>query len=242
MRAWEQKINTFQEYSILENISLIQENHKLKSNLNNIHSSYYFFINLKYLIKMDIKKQNLNLLNEFLGIFEELPNSIINGLLKNTSDQDEINVIKSFSATFSNQFKELSVYIKENHIKLSKQRQADTERFLRISSGLTLVKDANTLSSNLNSPISRIGVSGIIAEIKKIILAIFSIFGISLPQWILDIVNLIDEILNDILSIGNSRLSNTLSKKEQNYLAELTQLAKLKKATDYMNNEDEEEE
>lgn len=53
---------------------------------------------------------------------------------------------------------------------------------------------------------------------------------------------LIDEIINFILSIGSPRLANTLSRRHQDYLAELTRLEDLKRAQSWRNNNEEEEE
>jgi hypothetical protein len=116
------------------------------------------------------------------------------------------------------------------------------EQILKVSSGVTLVKDAKLLSQNVGSTISRIGISDIIHQIKKIIrIILVDILGLD-PGAVDFWLEVLDELINILLSIGSFRLANTLSKMHQNYLAELTQFEKLKKASETSNNNEDEEE
>lgn len=52
----------------------------------------------------------------------------------------------------------------------------------------------------------------------------------------------IDEIFDAIFSDGSPKIADTLSKMETNYLAELTQLTKFQRATEFRYAEEDEEE
>ncbi|WP_405225200.1 hypothetical protein [Dokdonia sp. Asnod1-B02] len=95
---------------------------------------------------------------------------------------------------------------------------------------------------SIGSLVGKLGIDRIIKEIKKIIYTILDMIGIKLPKWLDKIINLIDEIIAFILSGGSSKMMTTFSIQEQNYLNELTQLAKLEQAHQFKFQEDEDEE
>lgn len=186
-------------------------------------------------------KQNQTLVQEFILLIEQLPNDIISTALKFSNDEDEKAIINAFATPFSEQFKEISVHLTEISSKSSKQQLAEAEKFMKLSAGNTLVKNLKIALPSIGSIIGKLGIDGIVKEIKKIITKLLEIFHINLPGWVNDIVNLIDEILKDILGLGSSKVRTALSIEEQNYLKELTELAKLKKATRDLSIEDEED-
>lgn len=65
--------------------------------------------------------------------------------------------------------------------------------------------------------------------------------GTSLPKWLDGLLNIIDEIFDAIFSAGSAKMASTLSVQEQNYLSELTQLAKLQQANQFKYQDDEDE-
>jgi hypothetical protein len=190
---------------------------------------------------METKKQNQSLLQEFLRTIEQIPSDIVTELLKVTSDEDEKNIINAFAPTLNNQFKEVSLYLNELSAKATKQKLSEVEKFLKISSSVSLAKNLKIALPSIGSIVGKLGIDGIIKEIKKIIMAIFDILGIKLPKWVITLINLIDEIIADLFGGGSIKLKSALSQAEQNYLAELTQLAKLEKARNYKIEEEEEE-
>ena len=202
--------------------------------LNN-YSIHYSIIyqnanNKSYGLQQTSSEPN-SLLHEFLDIFERLPSDIINASLKASNDEDSKAVTNAFAPSFTEQFKQLSLHLREISQGASKQQHAEAEKFLRMSSGINLANNLKLSLPSIGSIIGKLGIDGIIKEIKKIITKLLELFHINLPDWVHDIVNLIDEILADILGEGSIKTKTALSHAEQNYLAELTQLAKLKKAT-----------
>ncbi|WP_339844881.1 hypothetical protein [uncultured Dokdonia sp.] len=187
-------------------------------------------------------KKSDNVLEQFLSEFETLVSGITEHALKNAEDEDEKAVIQSFAPSLNNQIFELNQFIREGSKKSSKQQERDVLEVLKISSGVSLAKNAKGMFPSIGSLVGKLGIDRIIKEIKKIIYAILDMIGIKLPKWLDKIINLIDEIIAFILSGGSSKMMTTFSIQEQNYLNELTQLAKLEQAHQFKFQEDEDEE
>ena len=187
-------------------------------------------------------KKSENVLEQFLSEFETLVAGISEHALKNAEDEDEKAVIQSFAPSLNNQIFELNQFIRESAKKSSKQQEHDVIEVLKISSGVSLAKNAKGMFPSIGSLVGKLGIDRIIKEIKKIIYAILDMIGIKLPKWLDKIINLIDEIIAFILSGGSSKMMTTFSIQEQNYLNELTQLAKLEQAHQFKFQEDEDEE
>lgn len=177
--------------------------------------------------------KNQTLLQEFLQTIEQIPSDVVAELLKVTVDEDGKNIINAFAPTLINQFKEISLHLNEMSTKATKQNLTEVEQFLKISSGVSLAKNLKIALPSIGSIIGKLGIDGIIKEIKKIILKIFELLQINLPLWVDSIINLIDEIIADLFGGDSIKLKTALSQAEQNYLAELTQLAKLEKVRSY---------
>ena len=187
-------------------------------------------------------KKSENVLEQFLSEFETLVSGITEHALKNAEDEDEKAVIQSFAPSLNNQIFELNQFIRESAKKSSKQQERDVIEVLKISSGVSLAKNAKGMFPSIGSLVGKLGIDRIIKEIKKIIYAILDMIGIKLPKWLDKIINLIDEIIAFILSGGSSKMMTTFSIQEQNYLNELMQLAKLEQAHQFKFQEDEDEE
>ena len=187
-------------------------------------------------------KKSDNVLEQFLSEFETLVSGITEHALKNAEDEDEKAVIQSFAPSLNNQIFELNQFIRESAKKSSKQQERDVLEVLKISSGVSLAKNAKGMFPSIGSLVGKLGIDRIIKEIKKIIYAILDMIGIKLPKWLDKIINLIDEIIAFILSGGSSKMMTTFSIQEQNYLNELMQLAKLEQAHQFKFQEDEDEE
>ena len=188
-----------------------------------------------------------SIIGEFLQKIEKLPIEIIDGLLKAAKDEDVKLSIETFAPAFKAQFKELATFINDSYAVASKQRIVETERFLKISSGILLLDNAKAVVANPTSIITRMSIADLVIEIKKIIRKILELIFGSLPGWVDDIINIVDEILHILIGLGiiggeGLQLRNALSRKEQNFLAELTQLSMLHRATKAIRNDESDEE
>ena len=168
-------------------------------------------------------------LTQFLQSLPGFAARIEKGMLAHSDDEDAANVITAYSAAFKQQVTELSGYVQERAGKASQQARSEAARIMKLTSGNVLVERGLGISDNLASPTSRISISGIFELIKKILKAILAIFNITLPRWLDKLLELLDEILNFLLSAGQPRLANVLSRQHQDFLSEQTQLARLER-------------
>jgi len=112
---------------------------------------------------------------------------------------------------------------------------------LRLSAANTLAESGLHIAQNLSSQKAKIGISDIIKLIKKIILKLFDVFKIPTPRWLVPLLDLIDEIVDFLVSIGVLKMAHALSVRHQDYMAELTHMKRLQKATMLGNQAEEDE-
>jgi len=174
-----------------------------------------------------------NPLDEFSEAFEKFIIDLGEKALASASDQDEKAIIKAFHPSLVEQVKQLNSYTKSAYATASKNQKSEAEKVLKMSSAIPLAKSAQGLLGSIGSALGKLGISKILKELKKIKDMIFEALGISLPPWLDTLLLLIDEIADSIFGAGSAKIAAALSVQEQNYLAELTQLSKLKHAKQY---------
>ncbi len=175
-----------------------------------------------------------DVLKIFLDSFEQLAIQITNGMLELITDEDEKLVAEAFSAPLTEQVRELCSYVRDKSAGLSAQGRLEVANVVRLSAGPSLVASGSALASNLASTSARVATSGLFSLIKKIIRALLDIFNIQLPDWLWRLLDLIDELLNQFLSIGSPQLAHALSLKHQDYLAEMVQVERLQRETSWL--------
>jgi len=174
-------------------------------------------------------------MQQFLNLFEQLPAGITEAL-RVAVDNDERPAVEALGAALGEQVRELSTFVRESATNLSAQGRLDVARVMRLTAGTTLANSGLGLTSDLATPGARLGISEIFDLIKKIIrllLKILKKLGISVPWWVEDLLELINEVKNAFLSRGMPRLAPTLSQNHQNMLAELAQLERLQQASSW---------
>ncbi len=167
---------------------------------------------------------------QFAENLRQIPEDILEGALNAMDDEDGKEIIKAYSEAFKNQFSTLSSIILEGAGRMSKEAAREAEELLRVTAGVELTTQVKALCSNVKSNVAKIGLSGLLQMIKKIIKWLFK----NPPVWLNKLLDLIDEILHEIFGIGSSKLANILSQKEQNYLSQLTHLAILDREERYL--------
>ncbi|UOX32987.1 hypothetical protein LXD69_13185 [Flavobacterium sediminilitoris] len=183
-----------------------------------------------------------NVLEQFLNDFLDLTSGYTKKAIDYANDEDEKAVIRAFSPTLISQVTELNKYVKESVEQSSRQQIKEVNQIINITSGISLVQNAKGIFPSLGSLFGKLGLSRIVKEIKKIFRMILEALGIKLPKWLDALLNIIDEIFDAIGSAGSAKLATTFSIQEQNYLAELTQLAKLQQANQFRFLENDEDE
>jgi len=179
-------------------------------------------------------KNESNPLESFLTNFGKFPQLIQEGMLRQSQDEDEKQLISGLGGVLQEQVSSLCEYTLKSSDFLSKQQTFEVQQVLRLTAADTLAGNAQKVAVNLSSTTAKVGAGGIFQELKKIIRMLLDAFGITLPKWLDALINLIDEILNKILSVGSLKLARSLSFMEQDYLGELRQLAKLEHERAYL--------
>lgn len=187
-------------------------------------------------------KKSTETVQTFLSNFSNLITNTTEQSIKLAQDEDEKAVIKAFAPTLIEEVNQLNSFILQYFKKSSLQQKAEIDQVIQISSGISLTENAKSIFPSLGSIIGKLGLSRIVKEIKKIIRMILDALGINLPKWLDAVLNLIDEILDAIFGAGSSKLATILSIQEQNYLSELTHLAKLQQANQFKYQDDHDDE
>jgi hypothetical protein len=164
------------------------------------------------------------------------------GILAQSTDADEKELIAAYAKPLDEQVVQLSNYIRQATRGASRQIIEEIGTVLRLSAADALTESGMRVAQNLSSQKAKIAITDIIELIKKIIRALFDIFNIPKPKWLEPLLDLIDEIIKFLVSIGVLRLAHALSKRHQDYMAELTQMKRLQRASMSTNqNEDDED-
>lgn len=186
---------------------------------------------------MDTKNQPQSLLHEFLKELETIPTQLTDALLNNATDEDEKNIINSVAPALKVQFQEISNSINESSKKFTRQDISNTEQFLKTSAALSITKSFKMALPSIGSLFGKLGLQEIIFAIKKIIRALFK----KMPDWLNTLLDIIDEIINMLFGKDSAKTKNILSMAEQNFLKEITLVARLNKIefSNELNEEDE---
>ncbi|MDB5229663.1 MAG: hypothetical protein JWN76_468 [Chitinophagaceae bacterium] len=186
---------------------------------------------------MENNKETKTQLEEFLQYFEQIPADLTTALLKAAADEDEKNIINSFAPVLSNQFRELSLQIRDASAKATLQHQQDVEIFLRVSSGVVVAKSLKLALPSIGSLVGNFGITQIIFTIKKIIRRLFP----RRPAWLETVLDIIDEIINSGVAGSSIKMKNMLSQAEQNFLKESRLVVLLEKAHEDKQGSDDDE-
>lgn len=181
-------------------------------------------------------------LDKFLTKFVELTSQVSKGMLAQSADADEKELIAAYAKPLNEQVVQLSDYLRQKARNSSRQVVEEIGTILRLTAADTLAESGMRVAQNLSSQKAKIGLSDIINLIKKIINVLAEIFHINLPDWFHPLMELIDEIINFLLSIGLIKLASTLSKRHQDYMSELTHMKRLQRASAWRNQNAEEDE
>lgn len=170
-----------------------------------------------------------DLLSQFLQGLDQLPRVMVDGMLNQAENEDEKIVIRTLGEALQSQFQGLAGFIGERAGRLSPQQRQESEQVLRLASAGPLIASGSSLAGNLAPQVAKIGLAGIIREIKKIIRMLLDAFGIKLPKWFDVLLTLIDELVNLFFSTGSPSLAGTLSSMERDHLDELTATVRLQR-------------
>ena len=181
-------------------------------------------------------------LDRFLAGFVELTALTSKAMFELASNADEKMVVEAYSAPLNHQVSRLAAFIRDTVAAAPMQTQMGVANLLDLYAAMPLVESGRALTANLSPVAARIALSDIVSLIKKIVNAIFNDFFGGVPDWLTSLEEIIDEIIQFLVSAGIIKLANILSVRHQNYMAELTRLENLMHARAWRNrNEDDEE-
>jgi hypothetical protein len=184
----------------------------------------------------------LSELDKFLTKFVELTSQVSKGMLAQSTDADEKELIAAYASPLNEQVVQLSDYLRQRAKSASRQAIEEIGTILRLTAADTLTESGMRVAQNLSSQKAKIAISDIIKLIKKIIHRLIEIFHIHVPDWFEPLLELIDEIFDFLVSIGLIKLASTLSKRHQDYMSELTHMKRLQRESAWHSQNEEQEE
>lgn len=168
-------------------------------------------------MEKDVKKTQLE---QFAEEFSKLPNLIIQGIENSNDDADFKKNAKSFLEPFKEQFSSLSNYLIEVSKNSSNENLNSANRLVQMGAGNQMVTTAKSITKNLKSIFSKLALSDIIREIKKLIFFLLDLF--KAPKWVYTVILLIDQILNALLGWDlPETMDEVLSMREVNFYKEI---------------------
>jgi hypothetical protein len=168
-----------------------------------------------------------SIFQQLLSSLDAAPKQITDAMIRQTTDEDQKNVINACGDALREQVQGLTSHLRDGWSRLGPQGQAEVSRVIGMSGSTALFAGLDALAKNLNSTTAKIATSGFIKELKKLIILLFWLIFHTIPKWLIILLVLIDEILDRQLSVGNPALGNTLSRQHQDYLHEQILMARL---------------
>lgn len=168
-------------------------------------------------MEKDTKKTQLE---QFADEFSRLPNLIIQGIQNANNDADFKKNANGFLEPFQEQFSSLSNYLIDASKNSSNENLNSANRLVQMGAGNKMIATAKLITKNLKSVFSKLALSDIIREIKKLIFFLLDLFNA--PKWVYTIILLIDQILNALLGWDlPETMDEVLSKREVNFYREI---------------------
>lgn len=178
--------------------------------------------------------QGKSLLDEFIEGVRELPEIITSGAISASrakGDLDEESIVVSFGRSLKETMVQTADLIADTAKRASGDERKGAEIMLRTMGASALISEAKNISQSLTIFGKKLSLAQLVQFIKKLIDWLLNdVFKIKIP-WIKKLLDLINEILNALLGGGNSKVTHTLSLREQDYMNELAALANYEAAS-----------
>jgi|ERR1044071_45748 hypothetical protein len=184
-------------------------------------------------------------LSSFLASVDRFTQDISAQMTTAAGEGEDHLVIQSTAESFVAQTRRLTDYIREAAVGIAPAQRNELHIFLRVQDGEALVNRALDVAKKVLSPGAppvTLGlldwIDEVMATLKKIISEIWElIFHTKPPEWLITILQIIDELLNLLKTIFGTRfgfrasqLADEFSRREVNFLREMTALAALRAA------------
>lgn len=163
------------------------------------------------------------------GITDEYLPAVRQGLIEQASEEEQ-RIIEPMFDTLEEQMSEVTGQLKDKNQDVPPRQVEEINQFLKSAAAPQLLSAGKDVARDMSTRQAKTGQSDIFDLLKKLIKKIPELFGGSLPSWFSDLLDVINELKNQVFSVGSMQLSHELSRRHQDYLKELTQVERLKQA------------
>ena len=139
-------------------------------------------------------------------------------------------VIAAFEAPLVAQVSSLRDYLLSLAAEAPAPVLAEVDLLLGRAAAIQLTQGARLVADNLSTQTTKVAFRDLFEIIKKIIERILGLFGITLPGWILAFLEILDELMDLLASLGIFRLTHTMNQRHLDTMESLTKLAYLERA------------
>ena len=155
----------------------------------------------------------------FLADFEPLIDAFAATVKRGVSDTDSAAVIDSLSAVAKLQAQRLAKFGGDTYGQSSPALRRQVDEFFERLGGEELMRGALAVTPNVTAVRALIGISQIITLIKKIIWFILGLlFPHGIPQWIIKLIDIIDEIIKAILGQRSHSAQREANQNDMDFL------------------------
>ena len=184
-------------------------------------------------------------MSSFLASVDKFTQGFADHAIAVAGEGEEHLIIQATGQSFVAQTRRLTDYVREAAAQIAPGQRHELSMFLRVQDGEALVSRALEVSGKVLRPGGAPVTMGFLSwidevmlTIKKIIYEIWElIFHTKPPDWIITILNIIDELLNLVktllggrFGLRTSQLADEFSRGEVNFLREMAALAALRAA------------
>lgn len=166
----------------------------------------------------------------FLESFVDLIPRFAQGMRVLSTEPADHVVIAAFEAPLVAQVGSLRDYLLSLAAEAPAPVLAEVDLLLGRTAAIQLTQGARLVADNLSTPTTKVAFRDLFEIIKKIIERILKLIGITLPDWILAFLEILDELVDLLASLGFFRLTHTMNQRHRDTMANLAQLAYLEKA------------
>jgi hypothetical protein len=155
----------------------------------------------------------------FLADFERLIDIYGTTVKGVVPESDSVAVIESLSVVAKTQVRNLAQFVSDTYGQSAPALRSEADAFFQRLGGEELMREGLAVAPKVASVQALIGISQIIELIKKIIWYILGVlFPKGIPPWIIELIEIIDEIVNAILGQRSQKAQHDANQNHIDFL------------------------
>jgi hypothetical protein len=171
------------------------------------------------------------LLEEFLITTGDLIPRVAEVMRGQTREPSDHVLITALAGPLTIQVTRLAEYLRSLAADAPAPVIAQVNAVLERTAAIPVSQSARLVAENLSSVTTKIAFGDLFELIKKIILELLEkVFDIDVADWVISLFDIIDELVNFLLSLGLFRVSHMMSRRQQDAMETLTKMARLETA------------